>query len=247
MLEADDLQLVHWWIDGAFATHQDMRSHTGGAMSLGKGVIYGMSTRQKLNTRSSTEAELVAVDDCMSQVLWTCYFLDAQGYSINDCMVYEDNKSAILLEQNGRVSSSKRTRHINIRYYFVTDHANCGEIKLKYCPTTEMLGDYLTKPLQGGLFNKFWDRILNIQTDPSIVPPEDHRSVLGQDHSHATGQSQGQSQATVQDDQTKCHNPVDKTMMRSETQPSTKQNVYAVMQPMSQPVGGWHMTSMTRQ
>ena len=43
-LEADDLQMVHWWIDGAFATHRDMRSHTGGAMSLGKGVIYGTST-----------------------------------------------------------------------------------------------------------------------------------------------------------------------------------------------------------
>ena len=125
-LEADDLKLVHWWIDGAFATHHDMRSHTGGAMSLGKGVIYGTSTRQKLNTRSSTEAELVAVDDCMSQVLWTRYFLAAQGYDINDCIVYQDNKSAILLEQNGRASSSKRTRHINIRYYFVTDRANCG-------------------------------------------------------------------------------------------------------------------------
>ena len=49
-LEADDLQLVHWWIDGAFATHRDMCSHTGGAMTLGKGVIYGTSTCQKLNT-----------------------------------------------------------------------------------------------------------------------------------------------------------------------------------------------------
>ena len=106
-LEADDLQLIHWWIDGAFATHRDMRSHTGGAMSLGKGIIYGTSTRQKLNTRSSTEAELVAVDDCMSQILWTRYFLDAQGYNINECIIYQDNKSAILLEQNGRASSSK--------------------------------------------------------------------------------------------------------------------------------------------
>ena len=246
-LEADDLQHVHWWIDGAFATHRDMRSHTGGAMSLGKGVIYGMSTCQKLNTRSSTEAELVAVDDCMSQVLWTRYFLDTQGYNINNCTVYQDNRSAILLEQNGCASSSKRTRHINIRYYFVTDRANCGEIKLKYCPTTEMLREYFTKPLQGGLFNKFRDRILNIQTDPSIVPPEDHRSVLGQDHSHATGQSQGQSQATIQYDRTKCPRSVGKTMVRSETQPSNKQNVHAVMQPMSQPVGGWHVTSMTGQ
>ena len=158
-----------------------MRSHTGGAMTLGKGVIYSTSTRQKLNTQSSTEAELVAVDHCMSQVLWTRYFLDAHGYNINDCVIYQDNKSAILLEQNGQVSSSKRTQHINIRYYFMTDRINCGEIKIKYCPTTEMLGDYFTKPLQGGLFNKFCDRILNIQADPSTVPIKDHRSVLGQD------------------------------------------------------------------
>ena len=100
-LEADNLQLVKWWIDGAFATHQDMRSHTGGALSLGKGVLTGISTRQKLTTRSSTEAELVAVDDCMLLILWTRYFLEAQGYGVDDAIIYQDNKSAMLLEQNG--------------------------------------------------------------------------------------------------------------------------------------------------
>ena len=246
-LEADDLRLVHWWINGAFATHRDMRSHTGGAMSLGKGVIYGTSTLQKLNTRSSTEAELVAVDDCMSQILWTRYFLAAQGYNINDCVVYQDNESAIILEENGRASSSKWTRHINIRYYFVTDHANCGEIKLQHCPTTEMLGDYFTKPLQGGLFTKFHDRILNIQADPSTVPLEDHRSVLGHDQSHTTAQSLGQSQAPPHHDQSSCPKPMSKTMGRVTRQSSNKQNVHAVMTPMTQPLGGWHVTSMTEQ
>ena len=89
------------WIDGAFATHQDMRSHTAGALSLGKGVITGISTQQKLTTRSSTEAELVTVNDCMSLILWTCYFLEAQGYGVDDTIIYQDNKSAMLLEQNG--------------------------------------------------------------------------------------------------------------------------------------------------
>ena len=114
-LEADNLQLIKWWIDGAFATHRDMRSHTGGALSLGKGVITGFSTRQKLTTRSSTEAELVAVNDCMSLILWTRYFLEAQGHGVDDAIIYQDNKSAILLEQNGRASSTRRTRHLNIR------------------------------------------------------------------------------------------------------------------------------------
>ena len=183
----------------------------------------------------------------MSQILWTCYFLAAQGYNINDCVVYQDNKSTILLEENGRASSSKRTRHINICYYFVTDRANCGEIKLQHCPTTEMLGDYFTKPLQGGLFIKFRDRILNLQADPSTVPLEDHRSVLGYDQSHATAQSLGQSQMPPPHDQHSCPKPMNKTMGRVTKQSPNKQNVHAVMTPMSQPVGGWHVTSMTEQ
>ena len=77
----------------------------------------------------------------------------------------------------------------SIYYYFVTDRANCGEIKIKHCPTVEMVGDFFTKPLQGGLLIKFRDRILNTQNDPSTVPIEDHSSLLGRDHSHATGQS----------------------------------------------------------
>ena len=244
-LEADDLHLIHWWIDGAFATHRDMRSHTGVAMSLGKGVIYGTSTRQKLNTRSSTEAELVAVDDCMAQILWSRYFLDAQGYNINDCVVYQDNKSAILLEENGRASSSKRTRHINIRYYFVTDRVNCGEVKIRHCPTAEMIGDYFTKPLQGGIFTKLRDRILNIQTDPSDVPTEDHRSVLGQRGPHATEQSQGQSRVTAQADATQGANKSHELVTQANRERHDKPNVHAVMVPMAQPIGGWHVTSMT--
>ena len=59
-------------------------------------------------------SELVAVDDCMSLILWTRYFLEAQGYGVDDAIIYQDNKSTILLEQNGRASSTRRTRHLNI-------------------------------------------------------------------------------------------------------------------------------------
>jgi Reverse transcriptase (RNA-dependent DNA polymerase) len=161
-LEVEDLSVQKWWIDGSYAIHRDMRSHTGGVMSLGKGAVYSVSTRQKLTTKSSTEAELVAVADVLPQVLWTRYFLESQGYAVQASTVYQDNKSAILLEKNGRASSSKRTRHLNIRYFFVTDRVKAGEAELIYCPTQEMTGDYLTKPLQGSLFKKFRKQILNI-------------------------------------------------------------------------------------
>jgi hypothetical protein len=111
-LEADSAHIVKWWVDASFAVHPDMKSHTGGMMSLGKGAADGTSTRQKLNTKSSTEAELVGVNDVMPQILWTRYFLEAQGYGVEDSLVYQDNQSAILLEKNGRASSGKRTRHI---------------------------------------------------------------------------------------------------------------------------------------
>jgi hypothetical protein len=71
MLEADDTHIVKWWVDASFVVHSDMRSHTGGTMSLGKGSLYSSSTRQKLNTKSSNKAELVGVDNVMPLVLWT--------------------------------------------------------------------------------------------------------------------------------------------------------------------------------
>ena len=177
-LEAENLQLVKWWVDASFAVHDDMKSHTGGAMSLGKGVIYGTSTRQKINTKSSTEAELVGVNEVLPQVLWTRYFLEEQGYGVVESIVYQDNQSAILLEKNGRASSSKRTRHLNIRYFFVTDRIKAGELEIQYCPTGYMIADFFTKALQGTAFKFFRDLILNIDHDTNRL--HDHRSVLEQ-------------------------------------------------------------------
>jgi hypothetical protein len=178
-LEADNLQVIKWWIDASFAVHRDMRSHTGGTMSLGKGSVYSTSVRQKLVTKSSTEAELVGVDDVMPMVLWTRQFMEGQGYTIEDNIVYQDNKSAILLEKNGQLSSGKRTRHLNIRYFFVTDRVKAGELSIEYCPTGEMLADPGTKPLQGKTFFDFRKQILNLSDDaPEASPPQVHRSVL---------------------------------------------------------------------
>jgi len=73
----------------------------------------------------------------------------------------------MLLEKNGKASSSKRTKHINIRYFFITDRVNKGEVSLLWCPTGDMIGDFMTKPLQGALFRKFRDQIMG------VVPAKD--------------------------------------------------------------------------
>ena len=187
-LEADDAVIAKWWVDASFATHADMRSHTGGVMSMGKGAVCASSRRQRINTKSSTEAELVGVNDILPQILWTRYFLEAQGYPMyNPTKIYQDNMSAIQLEKNGKASSGQRTRHINIRYFFVTDRVNKKEIEMAYCPTGDMTADLLTKPLQGSQFKRFRDAILNIQEDASLPQPKlgvtmMHRSVLRKEH-----------------------------------------------------------------
>jgi hypothetical protein len=103
------LAMVKWWIDASFAIHPDMRSQTGGTMLLGKGLVYSFSRKQRINTKNSTEAELVGVDDGMPLVVWTRNFLTTQGFKVKDNVVYQDNQSAILLEKNGKASSRCRT------------------------------------------------------------------------------------------------------------------------------------------
>jgi len=78
---------------------------------MGRGYPISASTKQKMNTRSSTESELVGVDDLMPSILWTRLFLEAQGYAVKENIV-QDNKIAILLEKNGKASSSKRTHSL---------------------------------------------------------------------------------------------------------------------------------------
>ena len=159
-LQADNLNMPTWFVDASYAVHKDLKSHTGACFTLGKGAIYNKSTKQKINTKSSTEAELVAVDDVLPQILWTNYFIRAQGWDVSETVVHQDNKSAILLETNGRLSS---TKHINVWYFFIKDCIDRKEIQIKFCGTEDMWADIHTKPLQGKKFINFRRMILNMQ------------------------------------------------------------------------------------
>ena len=151
-----------WSVDAAFAVHDDKRSHTGAVLLMGRGAIQSFSMKQKVNTRSSTEAELVGVDDMMSQILWTRLFLQEQQYEFGKVVIHQDNKSTIKLEVNGRRSAGKRMRHLDIRYFFVTDQVKNGNVNVQYQPTDDITGDYMSKPLQGGKFTKHRGTIMNL-------------------------------------------------------------------------------------
>ena len=106
-----------------------MKGHTGGTMSMGKGSIYNVSAAQKLDSHSSTKAELIGVRDVVPQALWSAYILTAQGQESNDNVMYQGNTGSILLETNGHAStSSKCTHHINIQYFHVKDHVDKAQV-----------------------------------------------------------------------------------------------------------------------
>jgi hypothetical protein len=159
-LEADENITVYAYVDASYGVHSDMRSHTGAIISIGKGAVYSKSSVQKLNTKSSTEAELVGLSDASGQVLWTKQFLEEQGYKIGAAKIFQDNKSTIQLIANGQ-SNNERTRHIAIRFFYLTDKVKQNLIKVEYMPTSEMIADFLTKPLQGQQFKKLRAQLLN--------------------------------------------------------------------------------------
>ena len=86
-------------------------------------------------TSSSTEAELVGVSDALTKILWCRQFMEWQGCTVEDFYVYQDKQSAILLETNDRKSVDKGTRHVKIKYFFITDKIKNNEVEIIDCPT----------------------------------------------------------------------------------------------------------------
>ena len=160
ILSADNLHIIKWYVDSPFAVHPDFKSHTGAVMTYGGGAAQSISQKQKLNTRSSTEADLVGADDVSIMILWTKLFMEAQGFKIDNNILYQDNKSTMLLLNNGKRSSSQRTRAFNIRYFFLTDQIKKNHLAVEYCSTTKMVADYMSKPLQGKSFQEFRKAIM---------------------------------------------------------------------------------------
>ena len=126
-LEMDNSGMIEWHADTSFAVHSDVRSHAGATLFMGRGAIESVSSKQKIITHSSADAEIVAADDVVVRAMWTKLFLEEQGHKINRNIVYQDNKSSILLMKNGRSSVGKRTQHMKIKYFHVTDAHNQGK------------------------------------------------------------------------------------------------------------------------
>jgi len=103
---------------------------------------------------------MVALSDLCSSVIWSRDFLVAQGMNPPPATVYQDNQSTMALIGKGQ-STSERTRHINVRYYWVKDRVDSGDIQIVYLPTEDMVADIFTKPMQGQKFLNLRAMLLN--------------------------------------------------------------------------------------
>ena len=108
-------------------------------------MIHCKSSKQKLNTKSSTEAELVGMSEYLPCNLWARMFMEEQGYKLKLNTVFQDNQSTIKMGTNGRMSCIGNSRHIDVRYFFVADRVKKKELQIKYCPTEMMIADYTEK------------------------------------------------------------------------------------------------------
>ena len=160
IIGCQNLKELFTWVDASFAVHPNMRSHTGGVMSMGRGMIHCRSSKQKLNTKSTTESELVGTSEYVPFNIWIVMFMGKQGYDINKNVLFQDNQSTIRMLKNGRESCTGNSRHIDIKHFFVKDRVDKNEIEVRYCPTHLMIADYFTKALQGKAFKMFRDLIM---------------------------------------------------------------------------------------
>jgi len=152
-LRVGENMTVKGYIDAAYGVHSGSgKSHTGCAIVLGEtGAIFVKSAKQKIVTKSSTEAELVGLSDTASQAIHLRNFVLCQGYDTGPAIIYQDNLSCMALMKRGG-PGSERSRHINIRHFWLKEKVDGGEVIVEHLSTERMFANSLTKPVQGTQF-----------------------------------------------------------------------------------------------
>ena len=113
------LTFMPTWVDASYAVHPKMKSHTGRCVSLGREMVHCRSTKQKINTKNSTEAKLIGASYYLPFPIWAQYFLEEQGYNFDRNNLNQYNMSTMKFKKNGKRSNGPNTRHIHIRYFFM--------------------------------------------------------------------------------------------------------------------------------
>jgi glutamate 5-kinase len=139
------MQIMSVFADASHMLHSDNKGHGGIIATLGSAPIATKSYKLRLITRSSTESELVTLEEAVTLSLWISHVLAELEVGWKPPVtVLQDNDSTRIIAENG--GSWQRTKHIFNRYQFVSQHVKSGEIRIERCPTLVMRADMLTKP-----------------------------------------------------------------------------------------------------
>jgi hypothetical protein len=158
--------ILKTYADASHLLTTDCRAQSGILVKLGSGTIAAESRKQNLVAQSSTEAELVSLNQGVNLTMWCRMFLvELMNKKIPSTEVFQDNQSCIALAEGGR--PTLRTRHISMRYFHVTDMMKKGEIQLTFIPTDKMIADVLTKTVDKATFHQMRGVLLN------DITPED--------------------------------------------------------------------------
>ena len=123
-----------------------------------------VAVSKKINTKSSTESEIVGMSEFLPYTMWASYFLKGQGYNLKRNIFYQDNTSAIKMLRNSKESCGSKSRHIHIRYFFTKDALKRENMEVEHCSTDNMVVGVYTKPLQGKQFYRLRNIIMGLNT-----------------------------------------------------------------------------------
>jgi len=137
----------------------DRKSITGWIVKLNGDVISWASKKQHTRAQSTCEAELYAEAAAVNEVLWMRGLMQELGLVLDGrSLVYCDNQPAIAVSKNG--IKSERTKHVDVKYHFVTEMINNKTIEVKYLQTDKQQADILTKPLDKNKFETFRSQLM---------------------------------------------------------------------------------------
>jgi hypothetical protein len=153
---------LYGYMDAAFAVHGNRVSHSGIHFTLGKygNTILCKSIKQKTVATSSTEAELVCIFDGMDYLIWMRNVLDFLGYPQNTTTIFQDNTSTITMAYMGRGGSGSRTRHIDIKYFYIKQFLDSKALEIDHLGRDNMTADFFASPRQGSVFRRFRGMIM---------------------------------------------------------------------------------------
>jgi hypothetical protein len=138
---------------------EDRKSISGWVSKLNGDPVAWASKKQSTVALSTCEAELYAESEAIKELLWLRGLLKEFGLQVQvGSVIHGDNQSTITVSKNG--VKGGRTKHIDVRYHFITDVLERGDVQLKWVPTTEQQADIFTKALAAPVFEQFRKQLM---------------------------------------------------------------------------------------